>query len=421
MINRKCTSFTYRKKNNIFENLLNNSNKSEKENIKNEQQSLHEIIQKDKDMLFNIYSQKPFFKEILPHLKYQPDSELNHQNDTQNPNYFEKLMKNIEKTNKINIKKFKPYINHKSHNIEKIKRKKFKFDKNLLLKRPSYMKRNYSILLNKSHSTNESTKNIHKINISNIINNYSFDKSKKIKIKQSNSFVANAKEKRIEGFNNLLNLCKGEINHGNHVGKDFEKFNIKVSEDIKEIIQKDSKKEQNLKDQKMIGKEMMDNENDKYKIKEKEYFNDIKKKIDIKISEVYAYSNRKEYNKVIKDKESNKAYDIYLRDINIINQKIGEKKIIEKQSINKIKLLLDDVFIGKEYLKHRINEYKGKYGELKNINDNIEPYLNNDEIKINENNEYSIFAPSPNIKINTKKIILPKLVLKNNHQSYINN
>ena len=131
--------------------------------------------------------------------------------------------------------------------------------------------------------------------------------------------------------------------------------------------------------------------------------------------------NRKEYNIVVKDKESNKAYDIYLRDINIINQKIGEKKIIEKQSISKIKLLLDDVFIGKEYLKHRINEYKCKYGELKNIDGNIEPYLNNDEKKINENNEYSIFAPSPNIKINTKKIILPKLVLKNNHQSYINN
>lgn len=421
MINRKCSSFIYRKKSNIFENLLNNSSKSEKENIENEQQSLHEIIQKDKDLLFNIYSQKPFFKEILPYLKYQPHSELNIQKNTQNPNYFEKLMKNMEKTNKININKFKQYINHKSNKIEKIKRKKFKFDKNLLLKRPSYMKRKYSILINKSNSLNESTKNIHKMNMSNNINNYSFDKSKKIKIKQSNSFVANAKERRIEGFNNLLNLCKGEINHGKHVGKDFIKFNIRLSEDIKEIINKESKKEQNLKDQRMIGKEMMDNENDKYKIKEKEYFDDIKKKIDIKISEVYAYSNRKEYNKLIKDKESNKAYDIYLRDINMINQKIGKKKIIEKQSINKIKILLDDVFIGKEYLKNRINEYKGKYEELKNIHDNIEPHLNYDEKKINENNKETIFAPSPNIKINTKKIILPKLILKKNQQSYINN
>ena len=59
-----------------------------------------------------------------------------------------------------------------------------------------------------------------------------------------------------------------------------------------------------------------DNNKDKYKIKEVEKFNDIKKRIDSKISDIYAYFNRKEFRKKIKDKEKNDAYELYLKDIN---------------------------------------------------------------------------------------------------------
>ena len=61
---------------------------------------------------------------------------------------------------------------------------------------------------------------------------------------------------------------------------------------------------------------------------EREKFNELKRKMDIKVSDVYAYVNRKELKNFMRDNDTIFAYKIYLRDINKINDCISKKKII---------------------------------------------------------------------------------------------
>lgn len=234
-----------------------------------------------------------------------------------------------------------------------------------------------------------------------------------MKLNKSNSEKSIFKENRIQKFNNIIKLCKGQIKLGKNVGKKFESYNNKISENIKEIIKKESKENKKIQDQQMLGKEVADNnEKNIYKKKEVEYYNDMKKNLDRKISDVYAYLNRKEFNKQIKDKDTYKAYEFYLKDINEINLKLANKKKIEKKKINKIKILLEDIYKGKEYLKNKINEYKEKYQNLKNIENDIQYNLNNKEENITEKSGFDIFEPPPNVNINKSKIVLPKLLIK---------
>ena len=339
-------------------------------------------------------------------------------------------MRKIKKMNDEKLKKLKSQLYSKQSNnynideYERIKTKKINFDNSIILKHNSNSNRNNSIIKRKFFINNNSYKNSEKennsinfdINNNNIqiykIKNNFRENLKKIKLNKSNSCISIFKENRIKNLNNILDLCKGEIKHGKVVGKKFEKYNDKISDDIKEIIQKESKENKNIKDQQLIEKEMKEN-NDKYKLKEIEKFNEMKKKIDIKISEVFAYFNRKEFSKQIKDKDTNKAFELYLKDINKINQKIEGKKKIEKESIHKIKFLLEQANKGKKILENKINEYNEKHEILNQINNNnLEINLNNEEQNSEESNEFNIFYPPSDIKTKPKKRILPKLLLK---------
>ena len=55
--------------------------------------------------------------------------------------------------------------------------------------------------------------------------------------------------------------------------------------------------------------------------------------MDIKVSDDYAYLNRKEYNEFMKDNDTIFAYQIYLNEMNKINEKIAKKKLLKKKII----------------------------------------------------------------------------------------
>ena len=259
----------------------------------------------------------------------------------------------------------------------------------------------------------KNTNNNKSIKIYRDIKTHFANKEKKINFNKSNSERSIFKENRILRLNKILKLCKGEIKLGNNVAKKFEAYNNKISENIKDIIEKESKENKNIHDQQILGKEIKDdNEKDKYKKKENEYFNDMKKNLDMKISEVFAYFNRKEFNKQIKDKDIYKAYEFQLKDINKINQKLENKKKIEKENINKIKVLLEDVYKGKKYLENKINEYDEKLDILKDIY--LQSNLNNVQQNLFEISGFNLFNPPPNVHIKKNKIILPKLLIKKN-------
>ena len=118
---------------------------------------------------------------------------------------------------------------------------------------------------------------------------------------------------------------------------------------------RDNKEDNNIQDQKIIEDKITNKQ--KYKLLEIEKFKELKRKIDAKISDNYVYFNRKEYQEIVKDKRKEEEYDLYLEDINKINEKLEIKKRKEKEKLFEIENLLDDVYKKKNYLKNKINNY----------------------------------------------------------------
>ena len=78
-------------------------------NKKNQKKkTFHEMIQKNKDLIFKLYSDKSYFKDILPQLK-KGNSFYNKliKKDTQITNFFKDILLQIQKLNEENAKKIK--------------------------------------------------------------------------------------------------------------------------------------------------------------------------------------------------------------------------------------------------------------------------------------------------------------------------
>ena len=55
-----------------------------------------------------------------------------------------------------------------------------------------------------------------------------------------------------------------------------------------------------------------------------------------KISDFYAYQNRKEFKEILRNSESTHAYNLYLDEMNRINEKMDRRRIVERKRIDKI-------------------------------------------------------------------------------------
>lgn len=159
-----------RKDNNIFEQLLNNNyfenKEQEKSEKKIEQKTFHEMIQKNKDLIFKLYSDKSYFKDILPQLKKDGlgNSFYNKliKKDTQKTNFFKDILLQIQKLNEENAKKIKQNLFYKKTKnnfpeLERIKKRTIKFNQKDLLKHNSFSIKNNSFI-NKKLNINDSHK-----------------------------------------------------------------------------------------------------------------------------------------------------------------------------------------------------------------------------------------------------------------------
>ena len=122
----------------------------------------------------------------------------------------------------------------------------------------------------------------------------------------------------------------------------------------------------------------------------------IKKKVNEKISEDYAYRNRKEFQELLKGNEKTHVYNIYLNEINKLNETIVKHRAKERRKIDKIDILCEDDFRKKEYLKNKIDIFNKRHKEAKNNDDFI---INDDILFLNKNHQKN--------KIGT---LLPKLL-----------
>ena len=216
-------------------------------------------------------------------------------------------------------------------------------------------------------------------------------KNKNKSIKDLKQFFSRSQDKLLNyktfKLGKILNKCNEELNYAQNVEDKVQKYNKnKTGEEIGQKIRNGLKN----KDQKIIEDNGV--ENKKYKKLEKEKFNELKKKINIiKVSEDYAYINRKELHEFMRDNENILAYQIYLKDMNKLNEKFAKKKEIEKKNISLIQNMLEDDFKKKEFLKYKIDNYHRKNVKqdelkkfrLKNMNDHYENKNHGDKEVLN--------------------------------------
>ena len=206
-----------------------------------------------------------------------------------------------------------------------------------------------------------------------------------------NKYCEKSKYEKNQLLENVINKCNEEINLAQNMEENVGKNNNKSTDDINKkmkIVLKSG-------DQKVIEEKNLRNK--KYQKLEKEKFNELKKNIDLKISNSYAYIIRKEIKDLIRDNENISAYQIYLRDMYKFNKRLAQKKILENKNLILVENLLEDAFRQKEFLKYKVDNYYIKNAKQ----DELDQFCiqNKDELYENNNNDNKL----------TRGNLLPKL------------
>ena len=119
----------------------------------------------------------------------------------------------------------------------------------------------------------------------------------------------------------------------------------------------------------------------------------------MKISDNYAYFNRKEYSELINDQRKEEEYDLYYEDLNKMNENILENRVKEKDKFNEIKDLLEHSYKKKDYLKNKISNYnKNRIIQLEN--------------ESKEKNNFELFVKKEEKKDINIGTLIPKLLKK---------
>ena len=430
----------------FLDDILKKSREEEKEKNNNK---FHQIIEKDKEFILNCYRKQPFYKDSISQLEKSSRGTFVYRrllkNGLKNKSSFIKvLLKSIAKVNqhkKAQPKKLSLRYGYNSPELEMVKKRKLDIEKRNKLKEKEKEKINLkkfssvdnigkknrflsagkNVIDKLDINISSTTKNISRINsgysrifsgITKNLDNISTKNKSLTRSVSTNSILTRKTndnkieysfpEKRIRKFNTILDKCKEEIKHGKVIGGKFEKFTNNINEDLFLFKQKiNNKEDSNIQDQKIIEDKITNKQ--KYKLLELEKFNELKKKIDTKISDNYVYFNRKEYSEIVKDKKKEEEYDLYLEDINKINEKLEKKKIKEKEKLFEIENLLDDVYKKKKYLKNKINNYT--YNRI--IEQENEQYMKDNVIFDDE-----FFILEEKKPEEHKGILIPKLLSK---------
>ena len=353
--------------------------------------------------IVSIYGQSKDFNDIMPFIhKGKRRNFLYKRLVYKGIKYKSPIMKAIyneikknESKNKIRLLKRKIEAVYKQSNLDLAKLKKKKWEKFKQLKSKDlniksieansgkYLIRsnsNFNIniasktpKLNHNFSFNDSNYSINNNNNFNITNRLS-----KISTKNSNSKEVSTYYKSDINFGNLsinsfksnsprvnkahyiVDKCLEEIDSGNEVADNMTKMEQDVTKNVKEKLIK-------INLLKQSNKLILDNiVFKKYQNLEKNTLDEIKRKINEKISDSYAFRNRKGFNNQLKNAESTNAYYIHLHDIDKTNEQLEQIRNIQREKIKKVEMLCEDEFQKKEFLKKRIDSFNKKYKKEKN-------------------------------------------------------
>jgi len=166
-------------------------------------------------------------------------------------------------------------------------------------------------------------------------------------------------------MNKILNKCEENLNHARTATEEIKKCAKK--KDSYDILNK-FKIAMQSDDQKAI--EQMERGNkqyEEYKKIQEEKFNNLKKNMDLKLSNEYAYMIRKELQDTFGVNGTILAYQLYSNDMAKTKQKIEKNLEDEKRTIQKINEIMDDTIRKKEYLKYKIDCYTMKHSKLNEV------------------------------------------------------
>ena len=188
-------------------------------------------------------------------------------------------------------------------------------------------------------------------------------------------------------MNKILDKCEESLSQAKNIAEEFEKESkqkepLDIINKFKNAMQSDDKKI-------IDGIETGDKKYREYKRIQEEKFNNLKKNLDIKISDEYAYKIRNELQNIYGGNGNVLAYELYSKDISKFKEKIEKNLKNEKRMVNRVKNMLDDTYRKKEYLKYKIDIYRmkqEKFNEIKNYDfkkkDSFENNnYNNEELK----------------------------------------
>ena len=376
-----------------FFNELSNICKEEK---KSEKKIIHNEIEKDKESILNCYREEPVYKDTLDYMEMKSRGKFYYKSLVKNQinkksNFLKMILNSISKIKdkdkeKVNDNRKRGYNLSK---LESMRNYKYKIDKRLKLRENSDIniynnkikeKNNTNIFLISGKKCLESMDNIKKSkfpislnknkiffgiknnsgkdsSITTLKNNISRSLSlKSIYINNNNETNLNEEGKKIEKFNDILDKCKKEIKKGGIIGGKMEKFTKRFDKNLLKSKRKIENKVNNvIQDQKIIEEKIKTKQ--KYKLLEIEKFKELKRKLNIKISDNYAYFNRKKYSEIINEKRKDDEYDLYYEDMNKVYENILENKVKEKSKFNEIENLLENSYKKKNYLKNKISNY----------------------------------------------------------------
>ena len=395
--------------------------------LNNTNNSFHKILDDHSDELIKLYGKNKDFKEVIHKFHKEKRgnfvyTRLSYNGMKYQTPFVKALMNTTQKSeekNKIKIEKRKfkglyklsdlELINLKNKRFERFKKLKLKelsiknettnSHKNLFKSFSNFNENNISkssnMNMNKNFSLNDTNyslnNNFRKINLS-FKNSNKGQNSKEsstyyksdINLKNTSLPNLNFYSPKINKPKYILDKCFEEIDSGNEVTKNMNKLDETYTKSIKS----------RLKELGLMKKNQILNLNfigiKKYKTLERNNFNEIKRKMNEKISDVFAFKNRKGYNDLIKNAKSTNAYDIYLHDMEKANEKLEKQRNAQRKKIKRLEMLCEDDFKKKEYLKKKINIYNKRHrNERKKENTSFddEAFITNKKINDVKDNE----------------------------------
>ena len=416
----------------IITTLLNKAFGKEK---KEENNNLHNTIEKNKNSLYNIYYDDPYFNEIVKYhnerAKYKVRKLKKHlsilvknsmklsknnllRKDTKKlsksnslPNLFSVITNKIQEIEKEDLEKKKINFtkklsffdgqNIKEENKEEKKNipwliglKKnnpvkqlllpIKIEENLpknlenkqpnIFKQISVQKRASTIIIGRENIQN----------FSNII------QSQMNKEKESSSLYEKPKYK-VTKLSSLVGKCNLEIKRARSIDDYIEKNNEILSHEYNEMLHKKNKLLENYDKTVIEEKEKKKN---KYQLLQEQEIQEIKNRINVKISDDYAYKNKNIIKKLIKRKGQS-PYEMFLKELKILNNEKEKKKEAEDRDMRTIENILDLTYKDKEYLKFQLSEKDKKYKKMKEEEQNGDYFpLNISKLDQQLNKNYKI-------------------------------